>query len=478
MPGIKLVTSTLAGPKNSAAAPSGRGFIVGITERGTLTPAAVRSIVEYQREFGGLTSFSGHMYRAAQTFFEEGGAELVVARAVGTTPTLATVTVVDRTAVTPLSTMRLDAANPGAWGASLTYQVTAGAVANSVNLAVFLNGSRVSYVTNKTTVADIVTALSADPYVRAADLGAASTYPTRLPAVGGPTPLTGGNDDRATVNAAKIVTVANGIGVSYGPGAIAAPGYNATLVGAGLIAHAKANRRVAVLAGDVTSVPSDLVTMAAALVTDGQYGGIYGPWLVVPDGSGTAQVSPEGFVLGVRGRVMNLSGFWQAAAGGRTAARYVLGPVTTWDATVIDTLADGRVNGITVVAGDTQVYGWRSMTALIDQFNLLNAQDVMNTLGGLVEDTLQQYVFDTIDGTGQLVARVKGALIGVLQPIADAGGFTGKYDADNNLVSPPYRVEVSVSGETSLAATVTVRLSGVAEEIQVSLVKAAYNATI
>lgn len=479
MPGVKIKTSTRSGPTNVIGEPTSRAFLAGITERGTLTPKAVRSIVSYEQEFGGNQSFSAHMYRAARTYFEEGGAELVVCRAVGTTPTLATRTVVDRTAGTPLSTMRLDGANAGAWAAGLTTQVTAGAVTNSVNLSAWLGGERVVYLHDMTSVADIAAALANDIYLRATDLGAGSTYPTRLPAVdASPVALTGGADDRATVTIAKVVQALDKAGLAYGTGAVATPGYNATASAALLIAHCKTNRRVAVLAGDVASSAADLITMAAAVVTDGEYAGLFGPWVTIPEGSSSVNISPEGYVLGARARAMNSEGFWQPGAGQRSAARFVLGTVSSFDSLAIDTLADGRVSGITRIGADTVVYGWRSLSPNSDQYALLSARDSMNTLTNRIEATLQPFVFETIDGTGQLLSRVKGALVGELQPIEDAGGFTARYNLDGDVVNPAYSVAVSVLSEIALSAVVAFRLSGVAETIEVSIVKAAYNASI
>src|SRR4029078_15865 len=125
-----------------------------------------------------------------------------------------------------------------------------------------------------------------------------------------------------------------------------------------------------------------------------------------------------------------------------------------WDATVIDTLADGKVNGITTIGLDDVVYGWRSCSTNTAQFVMLNAQDVLNTLTALVESTLQPYVFATIDGSGQLVGRIKGALIGILQPVFEAGGLTAQYDSTGKMTNPAYTVSVTVASETSINATV------------------------
>jgi phage tail sheath protein FI len=156
----------------------------------------------------------------------------------------------------------------------------------------------------------------------------------------------------------------------------------------------------------------------------------------------------------------------------------VSGALAAYDATTIDTLADAHVSGITRIAGQTLLYGWRSLSANTDQWALLNARDGANTLTDLVEAVLQPFIFETIDGTGQLTSRIQGALTGILQPIEDAGGIVGKYDASGSQTNPAYTVTVGVSGENSISATVVVRFAGMAESITVSIVKAAFNSTI
>jgi hypothetical protein len=175
---------------------------------------------------------------------------------------------------------------------------------------------------------------------------------------------------------------------------------------------------------------------------------------------------------------MNAEGFWQAAAGTRAAARFVQGTVTRFDPSDIDTLADSRVSGITRIGSNTVLYGWRSLSLNSEQYALLNARDFLNTLTEMVETALQPFVFETIDATGQMIGRVQGALVGVLQPIQDAGGISAKFDADGNEINPAYRVSVAVLNETTITCTVVVRLSGSAETIEVSIVKAAFNATV
>lgn len=478
MVGVVISTSTRSGPSNASGSPSARAFIAGVTERGSLTPTSVRSIVEYESQFGTSQSYSSHMYRCAQTFFEEGGSELVVCRAVGDAATNGTHTFKDRTAVTPLDTLQITAANPGAWSTGLTVEITAGRVANSVTLSAYLGGQRVVYIRDKTTVADIVSSLATNLYIRAVDKASTAAYPVRLPALIAPTALTAGDDQRSGLLAADVVGALDLAGDTYGAGAVATPGYYADTVGALLIAHCKAHRRIAILAGQVDDSVDDLATSAGDLDADGEYAGLFAPWVVIPDGSGSVQISPEGYILGARARVMNAEGFWQAAAGNRAAAQFVQGTVIPYDPTAINTLADSRVSGITRIANKTVLYGWRSLSLNTEQYALLNARDFLNTLTELVEQALQPFVFETIDATGQLVGRVQGALVGVLQPIQDAGGISAKFDVEGNEINPAYRVSVSVLNETTLTCTVVVRMSGAAETIQVSIVKAAFNATV
>lgn len=476
--GIVISTSTRSGPSNPVGVPTARAFIAGVTERGSLVPTSVRSIVDYETEFGGLQPYAAHMFRAARTYFEEGGSELVVCRAVGPSPTSGTLSFKDRTPTTPLDTLKIDAASPGAWSSGVTVAIEAGRTVSSVTLSAWLDGERVAYIRDKTTVADIVTGLAGNRYITATDIGAISIGVTRLPAEKTATVLTAGDDKRTTLLSAGVVAALNDAGIGYGAGAVAAPGYQAEIVGADLLAHAKANRRIAILAGQVDDVVDDLAITAGDLSLDGEWAGLFAPWLTIPEGSGSAQISPEGYILGVRSRVINAEGFWQAPAGSRATARFVQGAVTPFDAVDIDALADGHVSGITRFGASTMLYGWRSLSTNTEQYALLSARDFLNTLTELIETTLQPYVFETIDGTGQLLARIKGALVGVLQPIQDLGGITAQYDIAGKESNPAYRIVVSVLNDTTISCTVVVRLAGAAETIQVSIIKAAYNATV
>lgn len=477
--GVDITSSLRAGPSNPTGPESAAFFPAGLTERGPVDSVPrITSIAQYERVFGVRTAYAGAMYDAAQTFFEEGGSELYPVRVVGAAATKGTLTLMDR-AGTPVATLKLDARDPGAWSTDLSVQVVDGGAANSVTLRVFVAGVLTETYSDQPDPASLAAAINGKSvYLKATNLGSGTASPGNRPAVLAATPLSAGADDRASVNATAVVAAFARIDRAAGPGAVAAPGYTATQVGAGLIAHAKANRRLAILAGGPDSDDAELVSMAAALTTDGEYGVLVGPYVVIPDGSGTRRISPESYVAGVRARAQSRTGFWAVPAGAISDARFVLGPVRSLTQAANSDLAAARVNGIRTVADRTRLYGWRSLSTNAD-LQLAIGRDSLNALEGLVEDALEEFVFQTIDSSGQLQANVHGALVGICQPVATAGGFFARKDASGKELDPGYKVLVDpVVDANVIRATVSVRLSPAAELIKVSVVKAAFTASV
>jgi hypothetical protein len=77
-PGV-VVTSRAEAPPRSAATDAGMAFMLGKTEKGPAV-ALVTSMTQYQTLFGVRTAFTD-AYDGAETFFQEGGTKLTVARA-------------------------------------------------------------------------------------------------------------------------------------------------------------------------------------------------------------------------------------------------------------------------------------------------------------------------------------------------------------------------------------------------------------
>lgn len=458
MPGVNVSTAARSGSPSTSRAPSGRYFVAGLTERGSVdTPVRLTGMADFEDLLGARVSY-GALYDNLRTFFEEGGTEAYVARAVGPAATVGTISLGDR-AGTPVNTLKVDAASPGAWSTGLTVEVQDGALANTFRIIVRLGGKIVQDKNNLASPSAAVVAFTGSPYVKLSDLGSASAAPTNNPKVAAATALSAGNDDRAAVTSAIMVAALARFTQGYGDGAVAIPGQGQA-VHAGLIAHAEGNRRVAILSLAANQSDAQYKAAAASLTSDAA--GLFGPWIAVTDDAGGFRyVSPEGYVAGARARAHELVGPWRAPAGEIAQSRTILGLEKEWTRAEGDSLDAARVSVIRRVAGTLRLYGWRSLSSDEDNFALLSARDVLNRLVTAGEEALEQYVFAPIDAKGQLLSAMNASLVGIVEPMRQAGGLYPMMNGSEEL-DPGYRVETgsTVNTPQTLATnTVKARLS-------------------
>ena len=314
MPGVIVGSSLRTGPSTPAGEPAGRAFMAGITERGPIGASSkIQSLAQYQQVYGSRQTYSANLYDAVQTFFEEGGSELWIARVVGSTPVYASLTLQDR-GTTPQPTLKISALNPGAFAAQYLISVADGTTGTfTISVLDGSNGNAVLETwPNLADVPTAVTTLANSAYIRGTDQHSTNTPTTsQIPAVHAATALAGGDDNRSTINSASILGGLGLFGAGLGSGAVCTPGYSADQVAAGVGAHCVTNRRIGLLAGVQTASVSALTALAATLTQYGQYLGLFGPWVQIPDGAGgTRIIDPVGYVAGVRARAMATGGFW------------------------------------------------------------------------------------------------------------------------------------------------------------------------
>lgn len=486
MPGVTVRTATRVGPSVPARAPSSTYFLVGLTERGPVDRAVpIRSMGEYADVLGARTTY-GAVYDDLRMFFEEGGTRAYVARVAGAAAVAGTLTLLDR-AGTPLGTVRIDAVSPGSWSTGITVQVEAGSQADTYRIVV-RHGDSTETFDNLADPAAAVTALAASRFVRATNLGSATAAPNNLPAIVGPVALSSGNDDRAAVTAATYLAALARFGAELGAGAVAIPGMAHSAVGAGLIAHGRANKRIALLAPPAAQSPDQAIAAAATLraTAGSEFAGLFYPWVLVPDeAGGTRTVSPEGYVAAVRARAVESEGPWRAPAGQIAAARYLAGVERELTRAEGDRLDGNAVSAIRAVAGRPRLYGWRSLALDELNFALLTGQDVLNLLVAQAEERLEQFVFRTIDGRGHLFAEAAAELTGIAEPIRAAGGLYERLDDEGNVLDRGYGVDVGPSvntpaslAENKLRAALSVRVSPTGALVEVTIVKAGLNAGV
>lgn len=487
MPGVVVTTGAVAGPSAPTRAPASTYFTVGLAERGATDAAVlVRSFQEYEANFGQRTSYSA-LYEDMKMFFEEGGSRAYVTRVVGPAATTGTITggLLDRHTTTPVATLNVAARNPGAWSSRLSVQVLDGATTGTFRIRVLLDGDVTRDYTNLHNPAEAVSRMSGDPYVVVTNAGSATTAPLNNPAAqGSPVALTAGTDDRASVDADDYVTALERFTDGLGDGAVAIPGIGPA-VHAGLIAHADANNRLALLCEARDADKATLIDTAAAL--DALRAGLFAPWVRVPDGfGGTKTISPEGYVAAARARAHNTNGPWQAAAGENSKARYVLSPDVAYTKADAAELDQAKINAIVTMAESVRLYGWRSLSEDVENWGYLTGADTMNRVVVESYKQLEQYLFGVIDAKGHLLGKIQATLMGIVIPMADANGLFARYAEDGEtLLDPGYRVEVSGSlnpvaslAQNQVLAELGIRVSPTAALITLTVTKAAVTAAL
>ncbi|GLW22925.1 hypothetical protein DI270_000520 [Microbispora triticiradicis] len=176
MPGVNIVTATRSGPGSNAQVVGARYFVVGLAERGPADRAVpVRSLAQFTDVFGDRVSYS-YLYDDIRTHFEEGGVEAVVARVVGPAASVATVSLNDR-AGSPLATLTVNAANPGAWGVRVQVTIRDGAATGTHDLLVYFDGRLVESFLALGSPAAAVTATAQSAYIRVVNQGSTTTAP-------------------------------------------------------------------------------------------------------------------------------------------------------------------------------------------------------------------------------------------------------------------------------------------------------------
>jgi len=477
--GVQIRTSLRTGPTNPTGPQVSAWFVAGVTAMGPVEGRIppVHNIADYEATWGPRTPSSGILYDQAMTFFAEGGGTLFVGRATGPAADYATVSVSN---TADEAALEITAKNPGELdGLRLSVTIT---TANGLMTAkVSRDGQVQETFAGKSSVADLATSMRSSLLVDASDLGAADPL---LLLQDGPYPLEDGTDDLSAVNLTLLLAALDRFGDDYGPGAVSIPGYTADVLATPLAGHCARTYRVAITAGLQGATTSELGALSSSSAGLAEFGGVFAPWVIIPDGSATRTISPEGYIAGVRARAFSIEDqFWQVPAGQRSLARFVRGTDVVYDLDDINDLADNhQVSGIITRRGAVYLYQYRSLSTNEQQWELLQSRDTINALTARLSTALEPFVWDVIDGKHQLESNVLGAMIGVLQPISDQGGLYSEYDEDGNQIHGGYVVAATSTadqlGRNTIAATAAVKLSPFAALIEIELVKASFTAPL
>jgi len=466
--GVEISTTIRSGPTNDGPV-SARFQIGAVTTGGPVDRSVlIRSIADYESVYGSRAPYSVNAYDTARMFFEEGGSELIVSRVVGPAAAKDQLILMDGSTV---ETIRVEAVNPGANIVPLRAAVAVDA--GTVTLTISQGGVSLARFIG-TSVADLVAASATSSLVNLIDLGSATAAPGNLPAQIAATDLTGGTDDRANITADHVIAAMKLAGELGEGGAVATPGYPVTVIGHLLSDYAKSTNRIALLSPEISVTAEDVMVLAKDYVSDSA--GLFYGHAVIPDGSGTRTLSPEGYIAAVRARAHNQFGYWRKPFGDIAQTQWIVGTNVPVNTDLNNRLNDAQVNGIVTTGTKVRLYGWSSL-ASNPEMSALSDRDVLNNLGRELKAILEPYVGAPIDGLGHLQGRVESEVEGLLAPISDAGGFFA-LTRDEEEVDPGYRVIVDQSNnplsqlaQNVLNVTVMVRLSPTADLIKVEIIK-------
>ena len=153
MPGVQISTAVRTGPTSTTVRESSQAFFVGIAQRGpTDTATKINSMEEYTLVYGDYVA-NAYLHSTVEAFFEEGGSQCYVARAINANATTGAKVLSD---ISPYGVIVLNAIGAGAWSANLDVKVVAGSIANSVVLQLIYEDVLIFSTGNCTTNAQII----------------------------------------------------------------------------------------------------------------------------------------------------------------------------------------------------------------------------------------------------------------------------------------------------------------------------------
>ena len=492
MPGVVVNTGVRVGGTGVEVAPSSTFFVVGTALRGrTATPFAVRSMADFENEFGAYDS-NCTLHQHIETFFEEGGVRAVVQRLVGPDAEAGSVSLLD---VDEDICMTVTAANSGAWSSDINIDIVK--TGSTYSLVVKLDDVTVLSSSSLASTADGIALINnLIPHLVVATAGASSLLlDTQNES------LSAGDDDIDNVLFTNDVFVAalDNFGDDLGTGAVAIPEKHGSTVWAGLRDHAIASKRIAICSFAEGDNSADAISSAAS------YGGssagdksaashmaFYWPSVSAPDGNGGARtISPESYVAAARARnIIANGGPWKPAAGVSSSAKFIVGLVsdglaTKVNKTVGNALDEGRVNAIRVIDGQIRIYGARSASADENNWRYITYRDTVNQIATNCENALEKYVFSPIDSRKNLFGAISSSITTILETVKDNGGLYPMVDALGTQVDRGYSIEVSDAlnpitelAQGKIAAKVGVRVAGVADLVTLTITKSSLTAAL
>lgn len=343
--------------------------------RGPVVATRVTSWTQYLTNFGGFFGINDLLPYAVFEFFSNGGREAYVARVAGSGNAAASLMLQDR-AGTPINTLKVDAANPGAWGNALYVDVV-DVSPDRFSLVVKLGGSTDSYIVERwldlSMVANdsryaptlINAGVNGSPYIRVTNQTSATASPNNRPSVQTGQILAGGLDGSA-VSAGDLGTALGVFDSIEVPLGLNLPGHTGAAVGTALGYAAGRGDVFVVVDTPQGNDVSTVLTFAGGL-TASSFGAVYYPWVQVADPASTApgaarMIPPGGAVLGQYATTDATRGVFKTPAGINTRIGGAVGVERKMTGGELDSLNLAGVNVIRQIPGaGTVIMGGRTL---------------------------------------------------------------------------------------------------------------------
>jgi hypothetical protein len=443
-------------------------FVIGMAEKGPTAPVLIRSMDEFVATFGSRVSY-GNLYDIVDAYLREGGTRAYVSRVVGPSATKASLTLND-SAGTPAPTVNAVAKNAGAWGANLKVAVTG----TTGNIRIVVTDGTTGDLLETSPVfteRDDLLAYTGSDYLDFVATGSSVLLPDILTA----TSLTGGDDDRAAVVDATYVAAMSMFGLALGSGQIAVPGVMTTTVQSGLLAHAAAFNRVALLDAPDSATAATILAAANAIRSDdnARYGAMFGPKVNIPGiTSGTTrEMWASVIVAGLMARQTNPA---VAAAGVNGVSRLALSVKYEYTDAERESLNAGSVDIMRPLYGAIRNYGFRSLVdpQTFPEWVQFTAARVIMGIKQDAGEIAERHVFMTIDGKGIEFSTFGGELSSMLSGYFQNNSLYGDSPQEAYLVDVGSTVntpETIMDGQIN--ANLLVRVSPFGEMVSVQIAK-------
>ena len=503
------ITVTANASNQSVQNRTGTWFALGVAAGPANVPVPVQSMNDFNAVFGqtvngqvtgrySLTNMNSTLlYDALDTYFREGGMQAFVVRIQPTS------TGVAATSASLGGVWTLTAAGKGTWAnATQTNPLTLTVnyiSAGNFSATITYNGNVNASVTGLSGDTDVVNWVNSLPVyqslVTASSNAGTSTLPTSSasPLV---VTLTGGTD--VAVTDADVTAALASITEAYGPGQVSYPGNTNAAVYVSLANHAAANNRVALLHGGVaTATATTLQTTVSTFqantsVTDPSYAAFFAPWLITPGTVNTnpSATNPYAFTRTVAPCALAAAKIAQADAGHDAnvpaagiingAASFVTGLSTSFVASDRAALNTAGVNVIRTIpnTGTIAVYGFRSAAVNPAWIYFSNVRFRMQIIEQF--DTIAEaYVFQEIDGKGQLFAALAGALGAQCQAYWLRGSLYGANAGSAYVVNtgPTVNTPATIAAG-QINAVVSLKMSPYGEFVNIAIAKYSVNAAL